>query len=70
MAQLYKTLLVLSGLVVVLPPGWCCFFGVGSCCQRDRVDLDRQEPSPACHDCCRDQSGSTPAKKSAPSPGG
>jgi hypothetical protein len=56
-----KLLVLGCGLLLALPPGWCCIFAVGT------ARHDVAEIAPCCRSCCDRFAPSTPTHKPAPS---
>src|SRR5262245_64539709 len=64
LSPLARSLMLACGLLLVLPPGWCCMVPFRACAQEVK-DGDAQQPRP----CCQHADGaSKPSSPRAPEP--
>jgi len=81
MVQLARKLVCALGLVLILPPGWCCMLGAtrlaaegkgqqGCCCKShpNRTVPAPQTPTPFKDCCCADRNTTPPAQPELPTP--
>jgi hypothetical protein len=67
-----RSLAILSGLLLALPQGWCCFFGVADCCakpqQTQKEESAPPTPKRSCCCCLEQPSGEPTDSEPVPPP--